>query len=843
MRGRDFPILERSGLSTSLVSSSRGLTFLLAGSSVQFIRTQRLVTTMQVTAPYRHYARFSSFTVDLISRELSNNGHKIHLQEKPLQILAILLEHPGELVTREEFRQKLWPSDTFVDFDHSINTAVKKLREALEDNADEPRFIETLPRRGYRFIAPVAEPPVAEACPPPPIPSHAAAPAETPRTRSRRGWYRLLSGTAGVLLVGALLVGLNVRGVRDRLLPGKISGQDTIVLADFTNSTGDPVFDGTLKQALRIALRQSPFLDVLPENKVAATLRRMARPVDTVLTHETIRELCQRAGCKAYVAGSIAKLDGEYVLGLKVVNCRSGNLLAQELVTVAGKEQVLDVLGKEAARMRGQLGESLATVQRFDVPLVEATTSSLEALKAFTLGQKAANEKGLAASLPFHQQAVQLDPNFALNYLFLGETYLALNQPGRASDYFTRAFQLRDRADEREKLMISALYYWNVTGELNKATDMLQQRVTSYPREAMGYINLGNLYDMQGQHEKAEEVFRARLRLSPEGNSPYDNLSNTLLALQRFEAARQVIRDAHARKLDDYLLRSALYALAFLGKDASAMADQQQWFAGKDEENLGLSLASDTEAYAGHLGKARALTQQATRSAILADSKEAAAIWQLNAGLREAAFGNSARAKRAAAEGRKLAPASQGVEVKAALGLAMAGDAARAEELTRDLNNRFPLDTQIQSLWLPAIRAQLALDRKNTAAALNDLQPALGPIELGQITFLTNLSCLYPTYIRGQAYLASGQGNAAAIEFQKILDHDGMVWNCWTGALAHLGVARASALETRTAHGAEADAARARALSAYRDFFMLWKDADPDVPILKQARAEYAKLQ
>ena len=313
--------------------------------------------------------------------------------------------------------------------------------------------------------------------------------------------------------------------------------------------------------------------------------------------------------------------------------------------------------------------------------------------------------------------------------------------------------------------------------------------------------------------------------------------------MQQFDEARQIIHEAQARKLDDYILHNALYALAFLGLDSAAMAEQQQWFAGKpDYENFGLSLASDTEAYEGHQGKARELTKRAVDSAIRADNKEGGAIWQANAALEQAAYGNPAEARQSAAEALKLVPTSQGVEVEAALAFAMAGDMARAESLAQDLGKRFPLDTQMQSLWLPAVRAQLALDRKDPATAVSTLQAA-SPIELGQIVFLTNISCLYPVYVRGEAYLAAGQGGAAAAEFQKILDHSGIVWNCWTGALAHLGVARANALQARTAQGADADAARVRALAAYKDFLTLWKDADPDIPILKEAKAEYAKLQ
>jgi tetratricopeptide (TPR) repeat protein len=351
------------------------------------------------------------------------------------------------------------------------------------------------------------------------------------------------------------------------------------------------------------------------------------------------------------------------------------------------------------------------------------------------------------------------------------------------------------------------------------------------------------VYIEEGQAEKAAEEYRETLRLAPDRGASYGNLVNALLALQRFDEARQTIQQAQAQKLDRLTLRSALYALAFLRTDFPAMAEQQQWFAAQSAyDNNGVSLASDTEAYAGHLGKARELTKRSLDSAIRADSKENGAIWLENSALREAAFGNLTQAKQVAADGLKLVPAGQGVEVEAALAFAMAGDTARAEFLAQDLNKRYPLDTQMQSLWLPGIQARLALNRKNPASALNSLQAAL-PIEFGQIAFLNNLSCLYPTYIRGEAYLAAGQGTQAAAEFQKIIDHSGNVWNCWTGALAHLGVARANALQSRTSLGADADAARVRALAAYRDFLTFWKDAHPDIPILKRAKAEYAKLQ
>ena len=492
--------------------------------------------------------------------------------------------------------------------------------------------------------------------------------------------------------------------------------------------------------------------------------------------------------------------------------------------------------------MRAELGESLATVQKFDVPLAEATTSSLEALKAYSLGDKASREKGPSAELPYDLHAIQLDPNFAMGYMALGTDYYSMNERERANEYFKKGFELRENASEREKASITANYYL-VTGEVEKEAQAYQQLLEYYPRDASARLDLGGSYVQEGQYEKGIEAYRESLRLAPDNSFTYWGLADNLLALQSFEEARQTIEQAHARKLDNYGLRSALYGLAFLREDSAGMAQQQQWFAGKPEENFGVSLASDTEAYAGHLRKATELTKRSIDSAIRADSKETGAIWQAIAAQREAAFGNAKDAKQEAAQSLKLYRASQGVEVEAALAFAMAGDTTRAESLVQDLNKRFPLDTQMHSLWLPAIRAQLALNRKNSAAAITSLLPAVPPIEFAAIPFLINPSCLYPTYIRGEAYLAAGQGTAAAAEFQKILDHSGIVWNCWTGALVHLGVARAHALQARTSQGADADTARVGALAAYKDFLTLWKDADPDIPILKQAKAEYARLR
>jgi eukaryotic-like serine/threonine-protein kinase len=654
------------------------------------------------------------------------------------------------------------------------------------------------------------------------------------------GLAKLGSYFAALILVALLgASGLYYRSHRIQTLTEK----DAIVLADFANSTGDVVFDDTLKTALNVSLRQSPFLNVLSDGEVAKTLQEMTRPAGTRLTPEIARELCQRTDSKAYIAGSISSLGTQYVLELKAVNCQNGDALAQEQVTAASKEKVLDSLGGAASKLRGELGESLATVQKFDVPLEQATTSSLEALKAYSLGEKASNEKGAAAALPYHQRAIELDPNFALGYRVVGGDYNSLGQLGRAIEYYTRAFQLRDHASEREKLSITAAYYRNVTGELDKAAQTYQEQMESYPREPGPYNNRGLIYAEEGQYEKALELTQQAVRLGPDTSVFRENLTNYTLALQRFEETRQIVHEAQARKLDPVGFHTNLYAIAFLGGDSAAIAEQQQWFAGKpDYENVGLALASDSEAYAGHLAKARELTRRAVDSAARLDDRESGAIYLANAALEQAAYGNAAEARQSAAEALKLAPANPGVAVEAAIAFAMLGDAARSESLAQDLNKRYPLGTQMQSIWLPAIRARLALNRRNPAVAVAALQPA-STIELGLIPFFNNISCLYPVYVRGEAYLAAGQGRAAAAEFQKILDHNGIVCNCWTGALAHLEVGRASAQQAKTSQGADADAARVRALAAYKEFLTLWKDADPDIPFLKEAKAEYTKLQ
>jgi serine/threonine protein kinase/tetratricopeptide (TPR) repeat protein len=718
------------------------------------------------------------------------------------------------------------------ELEHIISKALekdKKLRyqSAAEMRTDLQRLKRDTESGRTAVVTTTAEPSSAAAFPAPtPLAGKAAAVSAIAAKAVR---WPILAGVAAVAVV--LGVGAWLYFARKA---EALTEKDTIVLSDFTNTTGDAIFDDTLKTALNVSLRQSPFLNVLSDSEVAKTLQQMTRPADTKLTPGVARELCQRAGSKAYLAGTIGNLGSEYVLGLKAVNCRSGDTLAQEQVTAASKEKVLDTLGVAATKLRGELGESLTTVQKLDVPLAEATTSSLEALKVFSLGEKTVKEKGDVESIPFKKRAIELDPNFALAYAYLGVDYLNLNQPSLAAEYLKKAFDLRDRVTERERFIITTLYYDNITGDLEKASQVYELWVQAYPRDALARANLGSHHMIVGQYEKAATETLESIRLEPNLNIvTYGNLGQIYVALNRFDEARTATEAAFRLKFDDTPLHVNLYALGFLQDNAAAMKQQVDWTVGKPgAEDQMLSLESDTKAYHGRLEEARELSRQAVESARRSDEKESAALWQTNGAVREALFGNTDVARKNADATLVLAPGSRDAEARAALAYALAGDAAHAQSVADDLAKWFPLDTIVQSVWLPTIHAQVELSRKNAARSIDLLQTAV-PYEFGMLSGVAPNSCLYPVYVRAQAYLSTQQGSAAVTEFQKILDHRGLLWNCATGALAHLGLARAYALQGDTV----------KAKSAYQDFFAFWKDADPDIPILKEATAEYAKLQ
>jgi serine/threonine protein kinase/tetratricopeptide (TPR) repeat protein len=974
--------------------------------------------------------------------------------DQSLAILAMLLDRPGELVTREEIEARLWPHGTVVEFENSINSAMGRLREALSDDAAKPRFIETLPRKGYRFIGKVET--AAQRSPllvPGAVVSHyrilaevgrgamgvvykaedlalgrvvalkflpeelAAHPpalermrrearvigalnhpsictlyelgeasgrvflamefleGEPLRARMARGavgeaeFFEIaiqiaqalaeahrqgivhrdikpdnlfvtgsgqvkltdfglakvsqedvavaqsaVTGTSGymspeqargepldarsdihslgrvlaelageapasgvapviakalasdpaerwqsaaelqaalegirqqpgeriawkvsrkrrlmpMLLLAAVLVagGLYYRSHRTKPLTDK----DSLVLSDFTNTTGDSVFDDTLKQGLSVQLEQSPFLNLVSERRVNETLKLMGRPTGDRLTPEVTREVCQRTSSKAMLAGSIAGLGSQYVIGLKAVDCDTGDVLAEAQEQAAGKEAVLKALDAAAVRLRSKLGESLSSVQKYATPLEEATTSSLEALKAYSLGVKTWNAKGDTAARPFFQRAVDLDPNFAMAHSWISTVYFDLNEVGRAAEYARKAYALREKASERERFSIEGNYHSYATGELEKAAQTYELWQQTYPREDLPYMMLGFVSATLGNWEKALEEWREALRLEPNTALHYYLLGVAYMSFNRLDEAEAVYKQSEERKLESEDLLEGRYWLAFLKGDTAQMAQLASAAMGKPGlEDLLLAMQADTEGWYGKLKNAHELTGRAMDSATHNNAKESAAGYQAAAALREVESGNRKQARAEAHAALKLAP-NRDVQAIVALALARAGDTAGAERLAGELDKNFPMDTLVQRYWLPTIRAGVALERQDPNRAIELLKVA-STIELSSITpALTIFLC--PVYLRGEAYVMLHDGNRAAAEFQKFIDRRGVVMNFPWGALARLGLARAYAFE--------GDTAKARA--AYQDFLALWKDADPDIPILKEAKAEYAKL-
>ena len=621
----------------------------------------------------------------------------------------------------------------------------------------------------------------------------------------------------------------------------RLTDKDTIVLADFTNSTGDAVFDHTLRQGLSAELEQSPFLNVLSDERVAHTLSLMAQPRDAPLTSQLANEVCQRTASAATIEGSIASLGNQYVLGLKAVNCRNGDALAQELVTADGKEKVLRALGDAATQLRKKMGESLTSVQKYDAPVEEVTTSSLEALNAYSMGQRARQETGNMAAIPFFEHAVQLDPNFAIAHLAIGMEYWNIEEATRAKESMERAYALRDRVSARERFRIIGDYDEVVGGDLPKANENYQLWAQTYPQDKRPLDYLGNNYLFTGQYEQALEALLQEKNLSGNGYYNYDNLVYAYMALNRFRDARATAEDGLARKFEPLPGRTALYRIDFLEGNLSGMQEAINWAIGKPvAEHLMLDYQAETAAYWGRRKEAWSLSQRADAVARGENENESAAKYLARAALRDAELDNPAAAMEHAGAALKLFP-SRDVKILVALAVGRAGDTMRAESLTHELALAYPTDTVLNFYWIPTVRAAAALHRNHGADAIEILQ-VTAPYELGQ-PLQMGPATLYPVYVRGEAYLQLGQAGGAATEFQKLLDHPGCVMNFVLGALAHLGMARANALEARTSQGADADAARVRALAAYKDFLTLWKDADPDIPILKQAKAEYAKLQ
>jgi len=759
--------------------------------------------------------RFGSYELSLDGEELRKDGNRLKLTGQAIQVLVVLATNAGKLVAREELQHKLWPGATYGDFEHGLNAAVNRLRETLGDSATDPKYIETIPRRGYRFIAPLETRPDS-------IEANLSTDAQgqgvlqNAGTVTGRGHWKLMA------LAGVTVVALAVGGYFYFPRAPKLTDKDTIVLTDFVNSTGDSVFDDTLKQGLRVQLEQSPFLNILSDQRVDEQLKLMGGSAGERLTPDLARDLCQRVGSKAVLTGSISRLGKHYVIGLSASRCDTGDTLGNEQVEADQQEHVLTSLGESATKMRKRLGESLASIQKYDAPIEQATTPSLEALKAYSLGMKTLRATGVVSAVPLFQRAVELDPKFAMAYVRLGTAYAYLQQPGLPAENIRKAYELRTKVSERERLYIEENYYRFVIWDLEMVAQFDEVWQKTYPQDVEPYHELGFLYArLFGKYEAALDEAREAVRLEPDNEENLSNLCFSYRWLNRLDEAAVVLKQAEQRKVESTNLREHRYDLAFLKGDHAEVERLLASSTDKGAVNYFRVLEASAEAYRGRLKKSRELFRPETEDGCHICARLS---------LIEAQFGVKRQARVDAYSALKVTGIGESDFWKITLALALAGDSTSADKLANELNESYPGHTIIQRYWLPIIRAAEALEQKNADQAAEVLR-VTSPYELSAM----EIGSLEPIYLRGQAYLMQHNGSAAVGEFQKIIDHPGITKTeeAVVGPLAVLGLARAYALEGATV----------KSRTAYQDFLTRWKDADPDIPILKEAKAEYGNLQ
>ncbi len=761
---------------------------------------------------------FGPFRVDPGKETLRRDGEPVPLTPKTFQILLVLIRNSKEVVTKDDLMKMVWP-DTFVE-EANLSRNIFMLRKALGETAQDHRFIVTVPGRGYRLaenvrLVPEQEVTIVAA-------SHSSVQIDVQETNP----WRWVSVAVVILLVavsGTFWFASHRRTV--------LSAKDTVVLADFSNSTGDSVFDGALRQGMVVQLEQSPFLSLVSDAHIQRTLGLMGRPPDTRLTPELTREICERTGSAAVLEGSISRLGNQYILALRAKNCRTGDILDDEQAQAASKEDVLNALTQVASKFRTRVGESLSTIEKYDTPLAEATTPSLEALEVYSTAWKVHSSSGAMAALRLFRRATEIDPNFAMAHASLGRIYADLDESDLSAESTSRAWRLRDRASDREKFFITAGYDTLVTGNLEEGRQIGEAWARAYPREALPHTLMSGMVNkVAGRYETALAEARKSIELDPGFAIAYYNLAVNNAYLGRLDEADNTLRRAAGRglEIDEFIMLA--HNIAFLRGDqpgmereaarARARSGAETWIS--NQESFAL-------AYSGHLEQARNMSQRAVDQAEQEGQRERAGQWEAGAALREALFGNASEAGKRAAAALDLSRGRE-EEYGAAFALALSGDSPKAQVLADDLEMRFPEDTTVRFSYLPALRARIALNHGNVSKALSMLEVAV-PNELGSSRAL--FGALYPVYVRGEAQLAAHKGAAAAIEFQKILDHRGIVVSDPIGALAHLQLGRA--------FGLSGDKAKAKV--AYKDFFTLWEGADADIPILKQARTEYAKLE
>jgi eukaryotic-like serine/threonine-protein kinase len=755
--------------------------------------------------------RFGTFELDLRSGELRKQGLRVKLQEQPFRVLTVLLHRSGEVVTREDLRSQIWPADTFVDFDNGLNTAINKLREALGDSADGPRFIQTLPRRGYRFIAPVTTTDR----------SVSIVDGGPGATNPILKWR--IAGLGAICLLAAVAsLGLFWRWRQAR----RFTEKDTIVLADFANTTGDPVFDDTLKQGLRVQLEQSPYLSLLSDQQLGEELRLMAWQPSDRLTRELARDLCLRIGSKAILTGSISRLGSHYVIGVSASNCSTGSEFTSQQSEAVDKEHVLPALGSIASKIREKLGESLASIQKFDVPIEQVTTSSLEALRAYSLGRKYGTVYQFREAVLQLQRAVELDPDFASAYVRLWQAQFYLGQMPSAEQSLARAYALRGRTSERERFLISQKH----ACDLDQSLAIAELWAQTYPRDSEARLILADGAMWKGNWEEAVRQGQVALDLDPNYNTNYFNLAVSELALDRLDEASAICDRAAWRKMNDAPIHQVRYWIAFVRRDLAEMKHQVKVLEDLARENPDtegdlLTVEAATQMSFGRISSARELVERAvasgTRSGSVTIAPRLYSFWALFS----AETGNRSEAR---AYIRRVA--GQPADPAIALAAARAGE-VRLTERSATQFDQVPSNWWLRNRVDPVVHAVIAMDRRKAGKAVEDLRAANSDTQWAG-NDPSSLDGLMTAYLRGEAYLQLHQGREAATEFQRLIDHPGIVVNSPFGPLARVGLGRAFVLQGD----------RLKARTEYEQFFGLWKDADPGIPIVKEAKMEYAKL-
>jgi len=767
---------------------------------------------MQVTTRTR-WARFGAFETDLRSGELRKHGIRLKLQHQPFQVLALLIEHPGEVVTREELRQKLWPADTFVDFDTGLNSAIKKLRDALSDSAEEPRYIETLPRRGYRFIAQVekGEPSGSAA---EEIPAPHPSPALTSKTWNKR--LILVGASVAALLAVAAIASWRLFFARPAL-----TGTDVILLARFVNRTGDPIFDDSLDKALEVKLTESPFLSIFPDSDVRETMRTMRHDPNERVTQEMGIEICRRRGLKAVVVPEIAVVGSKYLITLDAIDARNQRSIARRQEEAPTKDDVVAALGKAGSRLRRQLGESLSSLQDYDVPLELATTSSLEALEAYSMGRTLYRSGERRESIALYQRATELDPQFCSAYSALGSAYHSIGDGEASRTNFAKALELKDRRlTQQENFETTALYHSAITGNLEKETAVLVLYERAYPRSVDALNLLGIAYAQMGRTEEALQQFYSAIDRSPTPSAQhYSNAAQALMILGRFDEAKNLLDQWQQHGALTPFQKVMRYRIAFIANDVPGMeriatgipADDAPW----------LRFQTELAFLRGDFVKVRSLTGAVVDQQMRAKRVENAAEDLSVQAADESAVGNFSLARQLCRRASVLVIRTARELMKCSEALADAGDVAQAESLATQYDRQFPEDTYQQDVLLPVLRSNIERRRGNVAQAVN---------LLASVTQYPNVLVFY---YRGEAYLAAGDYAKAVADFETVITNRG--WPDWEkySPLAQLGLARAYARQGDTEDSRK----------AYGDFFTTWKNADPDIPLLRQAKAEFASTR